>query len=353
MSFFNINGRDCNVAGLDLDSFLPLDAADEERVSRAWVSVEELTSHEPFNDEPEHFDSKLEMTYWSSPFLGDDYHYDAKDDRPGIAILVDGTCIILESSELQNNETFGFRPLDRFANEDPDESPIPSFSSNHEKLRVLSWNEGDLKWGRKWRNRHSKDPANFRIDGKLARKDNRNHRVGNRQEFAELRDYWSDVYDICEEINLEMNRPMIPTFEIEVVGMTNEEASRYEAEYLYERDCYIRELEMASWYDDFGYYDQYCDDDRGLDLDIDEPDFEREDFGPTLEEWMEHDRNAFEQMLEEEADRFAPSFVGSGRANLRYHISEPRRGKLKRKYGTSSSFFYRYGRPYIAKVAHH
>lgn len=89
-------------------------------------------------------------------------------------------------------------------------------------------------------------------------------------------------------------------------------------------------------------------DERGDLLDIEEI-----DFGPTLEEWVELDSIAFEQMLEEEADRFAPSFVGSSRSNLRYHILEPRRGKRMRKYGNSSSFLYRNGRPYTAPVATH
>ena len=281
---------------------------------------------------------------------------------------------------------------------------LPSSSSNRTHMYHINWySEDDDKEHRARRNARCHQKAKFRIDGKLARKDNRDHRIGNRQKFAGLRDYWADREVTMWDIYLEGDRdPIIPQFDIEIVGLTDDEASSYEAEYQRDRADYIRELEAAEWDDSFEdndsllfksvtYTDQLVKiherhlfperfetyrpyryssqdyyDDYGMDLfepewdcgpDYDERDdlldIEEIDFGPTLEEWVELDSIAFEQMLEEEADRFAPSFVGSSRSNLRYHINEPRRGKLKRKYGKSTSFFYRAGRPYTATAATH
>lgn len=281
---------------------------------------------------------------------------------------------------------------------------LPSSSSNRTHMYHINWyGEDSDKGHRARRNVNCRQKAKFRIDGKLARKDNRDHRIGNRQKFAGLRDYWADREMTMWDIYLDGDRdPIIPQFDIEIVVLTDDEASSYEAEYQRDRADYIRELEAAEWDDSFEdndsllfksvtYTDQLVEiherhlfperfetyrpyryssqdyyDDYGMDLfepewdcgpDYDERDdlldIEEIDFGPTLEEWVELDSIAFEQMLEEEADRFAPSFVGSSRSNLRYHINEPRRGKLKRKYGKSTSFFYRAGRPYTATAATH
>jgi hypothetical protein len=269
---------------------------------------------------------------------------------------------------------------------------MPSFSSNRDK-RLLTYLEAEDHWFRSnfWNGRNrSKKQAKFRIDGKRGRKDNRDHRIGNRQKCAELRDYWADDHSMWEEFFLEENPAAIPTFGIEIVGLTDEEASRHESEF--DREAMNDWLDWSKsdsnafdpitnattnkkiWeqhlfperfqdYRPYRYSSQDYWDDFGLDLfepdwyygpEHDDPQEENHHFdGPTLEEWLELDAIAFEQMLEEEVDRFAPSFTGSKRSNLRYHISEPRRGKLKRKYGKSTSYFYRGGRPYTATAAVH
>lgn len=71
MTFFNANGHDCNAADFDLDSYLSLEAADEERTVRGWVGVEDI-SYYPFDEE----DDDFEETFWSSLLLGADYDWD-------------------------------------------------------------------------------------------------------------------------------------------------------------------------------------------------------------------------------------------------------------------------------------
>ena len=282
-----------------------------------------------------------------------------------------------------------FRSLDRYSYEDP--TLMPSFSSNREGMRPLTEDEGEYRWYRShmWYGRNcGRKQAKWRSeDGLRARKSSRSDRHGNRQEFAELRDYWADLYEEMLTIPEFVDYPRIPEYGVEMVGLTDADASYYEAEAQREREDYIRELEMAAWeanfdwdyshifdpvnntglltniwerhlfpeqfedyrryrfsewdhYDDFGYYDERdrYDDDRHLDgLDLGD----LSDEGPTLEEWTELDRIAIERLLEDEDDRFSPSFVGSRRTMLRYHLSEPRRGKLKRKFSKSGSFLYR------------
>ena len=309
--------------------------------------------------------------------------------RDGKEVFALSYCQFEYQCEEQDKEE-DFRPLDRFWYEDPG-TAVPTFSSNRTHMYHVDWySEDDAKSDRKRRSLGARKSAKFRIDGKRSRKDNRDHRVGNRQEFTELRDFWADRFDMWEEFAREWNPPTIPEFGVEMVGMSEADASYYEAEAQHEREDYIRELEMSLWldnveldeshlfdpvnntgllvdiwerhlfperfeyyrpyhfsewgyYDDgyeaFGYYDERdrYDDDRHLDgLDLED----LSDDGPTLEEWAELDRITMEQLLEED-DRFSPSFVGSRRTMLRYHLSEPRRGKLKRKFSKSGSFLYR------------
>jgi hypothetical protein len=332
------------------------------RTASGWISIDELigTPEEP-SIEP---DMDMELTIWSSPLLGSDYNWDwpEEDDRPGIALLADGTCIYLD--ELQELEAVGLRPLCRFKYDD---SYMPSFSSNHDK-RILNWSEADRKWDRKWRNRKARTAAKFQIDGKRGQKDLRDQRFGNRQEFAERRDYWADVFDIYAEIAAEWNPPSIPTFGIETVGLIKEEASFYEAETVREVEAYERELDWLDWdieepdysrdfapilnlnqyvwdreenpyryrdsvfdefnrihdidqrsyhfssrdhydgYDDWGwgYHDDSYEDDRHCADDHD--DELNHDDGPTLAEWMEMDRLAMERMLDGETEHYTPRF---------------------------------------------
>lgn len=282
-----------------------------------------------------------------------------------------------------------FRPLDRYAYEDPG-TAVPTFSSNIEQRHLSIWeDESRERWNKyPWRSHNcGRKQAKWRSqDGRRLRKD-RDCRHGMRQESAAVLHMYADRIDMWEEFAREWNPPTIPEFKVEMVGLTDADASYYEAEAQREREDYIRELEMAAWeanfdwdyshifdpvnntglltniwerhlfpeqfedyrryrfsewdhYDDFGYYDERdrYDDDRHLDrLDLGD----LSDDGPTLEEWTELDRITIEQLLEEEDDRFSPSFVGSRRTMLRYHLSEPRRGKLKRKFSKSGSFLYR------------
>lgn len=398
VGFLNAHGTNPNIFDgqfQDLDFGLADDvASDDRREVLEWVSVEELigTHDEPVA--PERFDADLELTIWSTPLLGADYDWysaEIEDDYCGIAVRIDGSVFLHEDYPVNAN----------------DDSYLPSFSSNIEQRQPLTWTEIELRsrWNKyPWRSHNcGRKPAKFRIDGKRDRKDNRDHRIGNRQKFAGLLDYWADREMTMWDIYLEGDRdPIIPQFDIEIVGLTDDEASSYEAEYQRDRADYIRELEAAEWDDSFEdddsllfksvtYTDQLVEiherhlfperfetyrpyryssqdyyDDYGMDLfepewdcgpDYDERDdlldIEEIDFGPTLEEWVELDSIAFERMLEEDAESFSPRFVGSRRSTLREHISEPRRGKLKRKYGKSTSFLYRGGRPYTAPVATH
>lgn len=176
------------------------------------------------------------------------------------------------------------------------------------------------------------------------------------------------------------------------MGMTDKEAFLYEMEFALEVEAHKRELEESAWYrcfyetdyseffavtnqseaekawerhffperfeeyrpyrfssldwdymDDYGYYNRFYDRDEDL-LDDDRHCDEHDDFddGPTAAEWEEIDRLAIEKILEEEADRFSPSFGGSRRSTLRYHAAD---SKQLRKYGKSTSFLYRNSRP--------
>jgi hypothetical protein len=52
MGLFNINGHDCNVADFDFDSYLSLEAADEEYALRSnRVNVEDGPIYDPFGDD--------------------------------------------------------------------------------------------------------------------------------------------------------------------------------------------------------------------------------------------------------------------------------------------------------------
>ena len=407
--YLNANGTSLGLNG----QFVSINMSDEE--AREWAGVESLAIYDPF-EEDDHMregdgDTDLfgiwnvefctagradlmECPYWDFGVESEPVQYaDMKEWY--YATMSDEEAERLAAKAAAKMATKEFEAADRY---------LPSSSSNRTHMYHINWyGEDSDKGHRARRNVNCRQKAKFRIDGKLARKDNRDHRIGNRQKFAGLRDYWADREMTMWDIYLDGDRdPIIPQFDIEIVGLTDDEASSYEAEYQRDRADYIRELEAAEWDDSFEdndsllfksvtYTDQLVEiherhlfperfetyrpyryssqdyyDDYGMDLfepewdcgpDYDERDdlldIEEIDFGPTLEEWVELDSIAFEQMLEEEADRFAPSFVGSSRSNLRYHINEPRRGKLKRKYGKSTSFFYRAGRPYTATAATH
>lgn len=89
---------------------------------------------------------------------------------------------------------------------------LPSSSSNRTHMYHINWyGEDSDKGHRARRNVNCRQKAKFRIDGKLARKDNRDHRIGNRQKFAGLRDYWADQEMTMWDIYLEGDRdPIIP-----------------------------------------------------------------------------------------------------------------------------------------------
>jgi len=352
--------------GNDFSYYQTLEAADEDQSKSEWKDVEDLhVDHgfedrilaaldgevDPDIDEPKQYDS---LDDWRRDNdMTDEGEHHPTEAVPHRQLLVDYK---REDEELIEELLEG---SDEYVNQQG------QVGQNRTNIRKWHWSTDEMKHLRSG----GRQKAKFQIRGKRGHKDLRDQRVGNRQCFADRRDYWAEYQDLLEELHHEWNPPAIPEFGIYVVGLTDEEASRYEAEFERDRDDYIRELEM-SWYEpevdvqyrpyrfsswDYEYYDPY--DDYGMshedDLRCDEPDFEDKDFGPTLEEWVELDRIALERMMEEEADRFSPSFVGSQRSNLRYHILEPRRGKRMRKYGNSSSFLYRNGRPYTAVVVHH
>lgn len=405
--YLNANGTSLGLNG----QFVSINMSDDE--AREWAGVESLAIYDPF-EEDDHMregdgDTDLfgiwnvefctagradlmKSPYWdfgveSEPVQYADmkeWYYATMSDEEAERLAAKAAAKMATKQLEQELEA-----VDRY---------LPSSSSNRTHMYHINWyGEDSDKEHRARRNVNCRQKAKFRIDGKLARKDNCDHRIGNRQKFAGLRDYWAD-----REMTMWDRDPIIPRFDVEIVGLTDDEASSYEAECQRDRTDYIRELEAAEWDDSFEdddsllfksvtYTDQLVEiherhlfperfetyrpyryssqdyyDDYGMDLfepewdcgpDYDERgdllDIEEIDFGPTLEEWVELDSIAFEQMLEEEADRFAPSFVGSSRSNLRYHILEPRRGKRMRKYGNSSSFLYRNGRPYTAPVATH
>lgn len=369
VGFLNAHGTNPNIfsgefQGLDF-GFADDVLSDELREATGWVSIDELagTPNEP-SIEP---DMDMELTIWSSPLLGSDYDWNCpeEDDRPGIAVLADGTCIYLD--DFEELEAIGQRPLCRFKYDD---TYMPSFSSNNRSnVGVVNWWNQEYTWPRRNRGRKT---AKYKIDGKRGRKDLHNQRFGNRQEFAGRRDYWADVFDIYAELAAEWNPPSIPTFGIETVGLTKEEASYYEAETAREVEAYERELDWLDWYveesdysrdfapilnlnqyiwdreenpyryrdsvfDEFnrihnidqrpyrfsswgyhdgyddwgwGYYDDSHEDDRhsvgGHDDELNHDD------GPTLDEYLaieeEAERREYEAWAEKEADKFQPRF---------------------------------------------
>lgn len=274
-----------------------------------------------------------------------DLDFGIKGDYTGTAVRADGSFFLhgdypFSSGSTRDCKTTPLKAAGEQLELDEDKSFMPSFSSNHEGPRQLTWTEAEDKWFRSHiyygRNGGSKQTKWRSEDGKRARKSSRSDRHGLRKELALMRDIHANRYHEWEDFYLEWNPPAVLEFGVEVVGITDAEASWYE------------DIEPESYR--FSYSD-YAD--NGDDYDY--PDLfeeEEKDFGPTLEEWLELDRITIESMLDKEAERFSPSFVGSQRSTLRYHVMETRRGKLKRKYGKSTSFLYRNGRPFAQSAAH-
>ena len=390
--FLNSHGTSACISGY----FLPSSAFEEQdeyrNRSHDWASVEELASYDFDEDFVEHGINMRESDGDTDLFGLDDIVLDATgivnlhaEDNPyrdfdpiywgycreniNIGVVREGAEVFaLNIEQFENN---------CFVSESHIDSFLPSFSScNRTNLRPS--NQGgeidrhNKKTSRMRKNYGSKS-AKFRIDGTRARKDSRDNRIGNRQKFAEHRDYWVDVYDICEVLDLEYNPHAIPQFGIEVVGLTDDEASYYEAENRVDIAAYWEELEsswdyhfdeldhsdlfepvndlvvdtwerhlfpnryercyphlLSSWdyYDDWGdtWFDDWriddsSEDDRYCD-DIDLDDF---DDGPTAEEWAEID-HIFAENDDEEV--FIGSFKGLTRTNV---IGRQNRSALNRQ----------------------
>lgn len=274
--------------GLDFNFAAAHDAADEERISRNWSSVEELAIYDPFGVDlvaPEATDEnnldyednvaleliKLDTTgivdldsednqyrdfdpyYWD--YNNDPYFWDYRreDDRPAIALMDDVRIVFEDSHDYASDNEL--RPLDRFGYEPV--TLMPSFSSNKGQERPLNWwgDESQYRWNKypwgchncgrkfaKWRDEN----------GRKLRKSSREDRHGLRQTSFEVRHRHSDWY---EEIQswLNPNIDLRPDYLTEscreyadgrwnVILLDN-----YREQNLHEIKVYDRELESA-WY---------------------------------------------------------------------------------------------------------
>lgn len=404
--FLNANGTSLGLYG----QFISLNMSDDEAAE--WAGVESLAIYDPFDEERIAHEIDIHESDGDTDLFGielveldttgiidldaednphRDFHPIYFDDnyygwyplpeRGGVGVIHNDTEVYSVACEQFGIDCYVFE--EDFEDDDVEE---PGFRTGVRYNRPLTMWEEDAKWYRKYissdRCKRGRELSKFRIDGKRSRKDNRSHRFGNRQEFAEMRNFWSDRQEMWHELACEHNEPTIPTFGIEIVGLTDDEASYHEAESEREYGEYIRELERTRWYvsleddyslffdpianadkvaevwerhlfperfeeyrpyrfsdyyDDFGYYDQFYEEPEDY-RHCDEPDWDDFSFGPTLDEWEELDRLEIERTLDAEADRFRPSFGGSGRVAIRYYATEPRRGKMKRKYSKRSGF---------------
>jgi hypothetical protein len=125
-------------------------------------------------------DADFEDTLWSSLFLGADYDHDWNDDdRPGVAILADGTRLILEFNDepkLDDAKSTEEQPrvlaaieaetLERELAEA--DSFAPSFCGRNRTNALIPWEAERFTWPHR---NYGRKLAKWRIDGKRARKD--------------------------------------------------------------------------------------------------------------------------------------------------------------------------------------
>lgn len=333
------------------------------------------------------------------PFHEEDYwEFDTDEDRLPMSCTLNGEAI-RRDDERFSELALRFEAADRAYHDEAefeelhngDEQALPSFSSNHEGPRRLTWTEAEDKWFRAhiWSGRHNggRKLAKHRINGKRARKCSRDLRFGNRQEFAELRDYWADLYEEMLGVPEFVDYPRIPEFEPPFVGLTDEEASYYEAEMRREEAAFEAELESSLWgyhedrghsahfkplsildvlieiherhlfpenfeepepyrFSMFDYDDSYF---NGMDYtehesyygqfygesdpwrDEEEWDFFSQEDDDIAEAYEELDRINEERAAYEAADKFMPRFSSSNRLRIRERAREARRGKKARR----------------------
>lgn len=116
---------------------------------------------------------------------------------------------------------------------------MPSFSSNHEKRRLNYW-EAEEKWFRKWRNRHSRKPANWRdTDGRRYRKDATNRWSIRHAQVAMVDAYCLEHQEYTAEDYLRDHRALA----IET------ERAAYAIELQRDLEEYERALELSDWLD--------------------------------------------------------------------------------------------------------
>lgn len=366
VGILHAHGTGASLSGqiLDLTSFLAIDIRDDDRREPVtFINIEDLidTAAEPAVEAEmvdfEEIDTDLEMTIRSSPLLGDNFY-----DHPGVALLADGTRLILDfdNVDIENDRARDLTPVCRF---EYDDKYMPSFGghnrTNVREFTRIEQNERFDRYMRRYGKRNNGGKrAKFQIDGKRACKSSRDHRLGNRQVFASMRDNVATMVEVWETFWAEQAQKE-NTFEPSFVGLTDEEASYYEAEAAQQKVAYVRELEMSAWYDSFDrdyshlfesvtngmlivevwerhlfpeqfepapepfrlrlsdYYDDWdggWHDDWRYDDHLEDHRHcheDHEDDGPTLAEMIAIEMAAIERIFEEEADHFTTRFGGT------------------------------------------
>lgn len=209
VGFLNAHGTNPNIFG---GQFLDLDLAgfdaDDSRENRGWVSIDELTN---LNNEDivaeESFDHNFEDIFFDNQFLGINHDNSPRLSEYELRSIENWVHArygpVIEMLEAANN------PSQPSALVDEDDF-YEELSAPSNRYKMNWWDRG-LPANYQKRN-YGRKLAKFKIEGKRSRKDKRDHRFGNRQRFANLRDYWSDTFDELVVLCREWNPPSITTF---------------------------------------------------------------------------------------------------------------------------------------------